>query len=357
MTSELPEKLNVVIAVRRVDADLVRAVAPERVNVIDAFDDLFPEIEADWPPRIIEQQIGAVPPSSMTPKQRDELIRSAHVMVFGMPYPVSLSQRADNLRWIHFTNAGPVGLRTSPWWRGKATITTSRGLSNPVPIAESTLAAALMFARRLDLAAINTSRGFDVRFAPPTMLFGGKTMGIVGLGGIGSHLAKLAKGVGMKVIATRRSATERRFDADGVDELLPAADLMDMLPRCDFVALCAYWTPETEMMMKAEQFAAMKPGAYLLNIARGALTDETALIEALHSGHLGGAYLDTWWDEVEKPPRPDLVAAPNVVITPHVSGRADATWTAGGVTLLCENLRRMLNGEPLENVVDWERGY
>jgi phosphoglycerate dehydrogenase-like enzyme len=101
----------------------------------------------------------------------------------------------------------------------------------------------------------------------------------------------------------------------------------------------------------------MKPGAFLLNVARGALTDEDALIDALKSGQLGGAYLDTWWNETEQTPREDLIAAPNVVITPHNSNRSDAVGTNAGVDLFCDNLRRFLDGRPLENIFDWERGY
>lgn len=110
-------------------------------------------------------------------------------------------------------------------------------------------------------------------------------------------------------------------------------------------------------MMAAAQFAAMKPGAYLLNVARGALTDEDALIEALKSGQLGGAYVDTWWDETERPPRAELIAAPNLVITPHTSGRSDMANSNGGVELFCDNLRRLLDGQPLENIFDWDKGY
>lgn len=355
---ELPEVLNIIVASPRpVNLDQIRAVAPGRLNVIDGLADLYPEIEKDWQPRVIEQLIGKPLVPKMNDAEREDLIANAHVMLFAMPYPMSLAPRAKNLRWVHFTSAGPVRLHTSPWARGPVPMTTSRGLSSPVPIGETTVAAAMMMAHRLDRAAINTSKGFDVTYAPPSILVQGKTMGIIGLGGIGVEIAKLSRAVGMKVIATKWSAKERQYDVEGVDELLPPSELMDMLPRCDFVAIAAPWTPETEKMMAAEQFAAMKPGAYLLNVARGALTDEDDLIEALKSGQLGGAYIDTWWDETERPPRADLIAAPNLVITPHTSGRSDMANSNGGVDLFCDNLRRLLNGEPLENVFDWDKGY
>jgi phosphoglycerate dehydrogenase-like enzyme len=358
MPADLPEKLNIVVASpRAVSLDQIRAVAPDRLNVIDGFADLYPEIEKDWQPRVIQQLIGTPPVTKKSEAEREELISSAHVMLFSMPYPMSMAPRAKNLRWVHFTSAGPVRLHTSPWARGPVPMTTSRGLSSPVPIGETTVAAAMMLARRLDRAAINTAKGFDVTYQPPSTLVQGKTMGIIGLGGIGAEIAKLSRAVGMKVIATKWSAKERQLNVEGVDELLPASGLMEMLPRCDFVAIAAPWTPETEKMMGAAQLAAMKPGAYLLNVARGALTDEDALINALKSGQLGGAYIDTWWDETERAPREDLIAAPNLVITPHTSGRSDMANSNLGVELFCDNLRRLLDGQPLENVFDWDKGY
>lgn len=358
MPADLPDKLNVVVASpRAVDLEQVRSVAPERLNVVDAFADLYPEIEKDWQPRVIEQLIGKPPISSMSEAEREALIEGAHVMLFSMPYPMSLAPRAKNLRWVHFTSAGPVRLNSSPWAKGPVTMTTSRGLSSPVPIGETAIAAAMMLAHRLDRAAVNTANGFDVNYAPPAIMVQGKTIGIIGLGGIGAEIARLARAVGMKVIATKWSAKERQANVEGVDELLPASALMEMLPRCDFVAIAAPWTPDTERMMAAPQFAAIKRGAYLLNVARGALTDEDDLIEALKSGQLGGAYVDTWWDETERAPRQDLIAAPNIVITPHTSGRTDMANSNGGVDLFCDNLRHLLNGEPLENVFDWDKGY
>jgi phosphoglycerate dehydrogenase-like enzyme len=358
MPADLPDTITILVAnPRRMDTEKIRAVAPGRLNIIEALEDLYPEIEKDWQPRVIQQLIG----KPLTPKigeaEREELIASAHIMLCGMPYPLSMAPRAKNMRWIHFTSAGPVRLATSPWMETSVTLTTSRGFSGPVPIGETTIAAAMMMARRLDRAAINTANGFDVTYQPPSILVQGKTMGIVGLGGIGAEIARMARAVGMKVLATRWSAKERQLNVEGVDELLPASGLMDMLPRCDFVAIAAPWTPQTERMMAAPQFAAMKPGAYLLNVARGALTDEDDLIEALKSGQLGGAYVDTWWDETERPPRADLIAAPNIVITPHTSGRSDMLDSNRGIDLFCDNLRRFLAGEPLVNVFDVEKGY
>ncbi len=356
----LPEKLKIIMVTRRADVETVKAVAPDRLEVIDAFNDFYPALVRDWPQRggVIEELLGSPPDATPAPERTEELIRTADIMVISMPYPRSMADRAVNLKWIHFMGAGPSLLYTSPWWNGPVPVTTGRGQSSPIPIGETAFAATLMFAKRLDTAAINTSKGFDLTVRPPMSLFHNKTMGIVGLGGIGSELAKLCKAVGMRVVATRRSAAKREADTQGVDVLYPAAELEQMLPECDFVTLGAYWTQETENMMSAPQFAKMKPGAFLINIARGNLTNEDDLAKALQSGHLGGAYIDTWAGELEGPPPPALINAPNVVMTPHISGRSDLPpGQPGGLRILCENLRRFLDGDPMANVIEWERGY
>jgi D-2-hydroxyacid dehydrogenase (NADP+) len=182
-------------------------------------------------------------------------------------------------------------------------------------------------------------------------------MAIVGLGGIGTHVARLSRAFGMRVVATRRSAERRQVDVDGVDELFPAAELNAMLAEADFVVVCAMWTPETEGLIGEAAFAAVKPGAIFANIARGEIVDEDALLAALASGRVRAAYLDVWHGDVTgADPRPDLLAAPNVVLTPHVSGVSDVV-ASFGVDLFLDNLQRLLRNESLVQVVDWSRGY
>jgi D-3-phosphoglycerate dehydrogenase len=144
---------------------------------------------------------------------------------------------------------------------------------------------------------------------------------------------------------------------DGVDVLYPPSQQNEMLAEADFVAICAMWTPETTSLVGPEAFAAMKPGAYLINIARGELLDEGALAASLQSGHLAGAFLDVWNDDMlGADPSPVLRSAPNIIYTPHASGRSDIPQ-GFSLDLFCDNLARLLRGEPLVNVVDWERGY
>jgi phosphoglycerate dehydrogenase-like enzyme len=116
------------------------------------------------------------------------------------------------------------------------------------------------------------------------------------------------------------------------------------------------WTAETEGMFDANAFAAMKPGAYFINVARGEIVGEEPLVDALKSGHVGGCYLDTWPDDMARLPHPELLKLPNVTITPHVSQQADTNQNFG-IEVFFDNLQRLLKGEPLINVVDFERGY
>jgi phosphoglycerate dehydrogenase-like enzyme len=289
-----------------------------------------------------------------------ESLGEAHVLYLRFPVPKTLAVRPPKLLWAHFAFAGVSNLMGTSWWGLEGPIiTTSRGYTSALPIAETTVGAALMFAKRLNVAVTydpDRASPDRERFAGMTLI-AGKTMGIVGLGGIGSHVARLSRGLGMRVVATRRSAATRQRDVDGVDELFPAAEQNAMLAEADFVAVCAMWTPETEGMVDRDAFAAMRPGAVLINIARGEIVDEGALVEALSSGRLGGAFLDVWHGQLKgAAPVEALRSAPNVVFAPHVSGRTEVSHHFS-LDVFVENLQRLLDGEPLINAVDWSRGY
>jgi phosphoglycerate dehydrogenase-like enzyme len=335
----------------------IRAIAPGRIEVFDAWGDLIPEMREEWPERMMARQVPEPVPVTRTETEREEMIVGAHVVLCSVPFPRHLPHRAKNLRWAHFTFAGTSNLgRRGQWWNTPFVITSSRGFTGARPIAESVVAAAMMFARRLDLAAVNTNPDFDAKVSPPVLSVEGKTMGIVGLGGIGSLVARMSKGLGMRVVATRKSATEVRDNTDGVDVLYPVDRTYEMLAECDFIAVCAMWTPETQGMFNEAAFAAVKPGAFFLNVARGELVEDAALIAALNSGRLAGAYLDVWPNDFATLPDPALLANPNVVITPHISGQADSSHNFGAEVFL-DNLQRFINGEPLLNQIDFERGY
>lgn len=182
-----------------------------------------------------------------------------------------------------------------------------------------------------------------------------RTVGIIGLGAIGGEVARLAKGIGMKVIATRRSATRRESGVFGVDELYPYLDLLQMLSESDLVVIAAPLTAETRGMIGEAELRAMRPTAYLINVARGPIINQSALIKALREGWIAGAGLDVFETE-PLPPDSELWDLPNVILSSHMAGSTDRR-SQRVLGLFCENLRRYLAGEQLLNVIDRQQGY
>ncbi|HEU5430854.1 MAG TPA: NAD(P)-dependent oxidoreductase, partial [Thermomicrobiales bacterium] len=176
-------------------------------------------------------------------------------------------------------------------------------------------------------------------------------------GGIGVEVGRLCAALGMRVVGTKRSPPQPGEELPlGFAEIGGAGDLDRFLPAADFVVVCCHWTPETTRLFNEARFAAMKPGSVLVNVARGEIVDEEALATALESGHLRGAALDVYVGEFEHMPPERLWRNPNVLITPHVSGASDDERHRA-IDLFCENLRAYLDGRPLQNVIDWARGY
>jgi phosphoglycerate dehydrogenase-like enzyme len=263
-------------------------------------------------------------------------------------------RQAPNLRWVQAYGAGVESYLANPDLRDSKTIVMAnmKGTHGPA-IADHAFAMLLTLTRRLRfhenaLAEKRWDRGRELR---PEALHG-KTMLVVGLGGIGHEVARRAHGFGMTVLATTR--TEKPLPAY-VDRLGLAADFENMLPLADVVAICVPLTPATEGMFGAEQFAQMKQGSYLINVARGRIVDSDALNRVLRSGHLGGACLDVT-DPEPLPESHALWTAPNLVLTPHVSGRSEVTQTRKRALFL-ENMRRFSAGENLLNVVNKSAGY
>jgi phosphoglycerate dehydrogenase-like enzyme len=263
-------------------------------------------------------------------------------------------ERASNVRWVQAMSAGVdryMGIEALKDER--VVLTNMRGAHGPA-IADHSFAMLLTLTRNLRVYADRQARGEWKRGGaePSATALAGQTMLVVGLGGIGSEVAVRAHGFGMRVIATRRTSGERPSYVERVGK---PEELLELLGEADVVAVCVPLTSETERLFDARAFAALKPGAILINIARGKVVDTAALLAALDSGQLGGACLDVT-DPEPLPAEHALWRAKNVVITPHVAADAQLTdersWE-----LLRDNLRRFGAGEPLLNVVDKQAGY
>ena len=306
---------------------------------------------------VVDSRYG-LPGQTLTPGQVDDVLAVADVLLVGYPVPGGLAGRAPQLAWAHHTQAGVSNLVGSDLWTSPVTLTTSRGAVGATAIAEYVMAAASYFARGLQEGARQKRDGVFTADGYELTSLRGATMGVLGLGGIGQEVARLARAAGLRVIATRRSADAPATDTDGADLVLPADRILQVAAESDFLAVCAQLTPETRGLVDGKVFAAMKPGAVLINIARGEEVDEDALIAAVTTGRIRGAVLDVYDGELAgRPPRAELLDLPQILLTPHISARGDAGLAEPIRRLFAENLRRFLDDRPLLNVVDRDRGY
>jgi phosphoglycerate dehydrogenase-like enzyme len=293
-----------------------------------------------------------------TTAQLAMLLADADVLCMMYPALERIVAHAPKLRWLHHTQAGVSNLWSSDVWNvPDVTITSGRGHVRATAIAEYCLAAVLAFARGLHDGYADKRVGSIDRAHYQPVRVGAATIGVIGLGGIGREVARLARAIGMRVVATRRSATQRGRNTDGADLLLPPADLHELAAMSDFVAVCTALTRETEGLLDAAFFAATTKRPVIVNISRGEVINEGALLDALDAELLSGAVLDVYIGELERrPPRPELISHPKVLLTPHISSFGDGRDPMF-MDLFCENLRRFLAGETMLNVVDRARGY
>ncbi len=175
---------------------------------------------------------------------------------------------------------------------------------------------------------------------------------MVGIGGIGAEVGRLAAALGMNVVGTRRSPQADK--PEGFSHVGPPSELHQLLARSRFVAVCCQWTPETDGLIGANELAALPDDAVLVNVARGEIVDTEALTGALD--RLRGVALDVYTGEFDRPPPSKLWQHPRVLITPHTSGGSESR-SGRPIELFCSNLSALLEGRPLENVIDWDRGY
>ncbi len=256
---------------------------------------------------------------------------------------------APTVRWLHTPSAGVDHLLIPLVLERDITLTNSAGV-HAIPMAEFVLALLLSQVKQLaGYRAAQAERRWD-RELEPQELFE-RTLLILGLGGIGQAIASRASAFGMRVWGSRR--TPRPLP--GVERVVGPDEWRALLPAADFVVVAAPLTPETRGMVDAAAFAAMRRSAYLVNIARGPIVDEAALLTALRNDQIAGAALDTFEQEPLPPDHP-LWRLPNVTITPHATANSPRMHERQ-IALFLENLRRFQGNAPLLNIVDKAVGY
>jgi phosphoglycerate dehydrogenase-like enzyme len=333
----------------------IAAVDP-RVRVTDVRGWFDAEIAQTWPHWTVERYLAHRPLTHYPRQELDRALSSAEVILGGWPFPLDLRARSPRLRWFHQLPAGASNLLRGDLWKSDIIVTTSRGHGNVQAMAEYVLASFLMFARGLHRAFSDRQRHRFDHSAYRPVAIEGKTVCVVGAGGIGQEVGRLCAAAGMRVIGTRRSGAPGGRLPEGFSQLGGPGHLHEFLAQGDFIAVCCQWTPETTGLIGREAFASMKPDATVVNVARGEIIDEDALAAVLEQGKLRGVVLDVYVGEFERPPDTRLWDHERVIITPHVSAGSDLRQHRG-IELFCGNLRTYLDGQPLVNVIDWDRGY
>jgi len=278
-------------------------------------------------------------------------------ILFGISIRPEQFIAAKKLRWIHSQAAAVHQFMFPELVNSDVILTNARDVHGPV-VAEQVIAMMFALAKRIPAAvrfqqkhewgqdAFSSGRSHSRELA-------GATLGLVGLGSIGRNAAKHASALGMRVIAVREHPEKEK--PQDVDEVLPTSKLQELLAQSDYVVLSAPVTAQTTGMIGARQLAAMKPDAFLLNVGRGPLIDEAALVEVLRQHKIGGAALDVF-DQEPLPPNSPLWDLEDLLITPHTGGISENMWERH-YALFSDNLHRYLSGQPLLGLVDKRSGY
>lgn len=270
--------------------------------------------------------------------------------------PRDLTAKATNLRWYQQWGAGADWLAKYPEVVAMDFVLTSASGVHAIPISEHVFAFLLGHARLLPLALHNQAQGEWVRneieIKQNVVELAGSTMVLIGVGAIGKRIAKLAAAHEMKVIGVRR---ESSIAVEGIKKTVGPMELLSVLPEADFVVITVPLTRETKHLLNRDSFATMKHNTYIVNIGRGGVIDEHAMIDALESGSIRGAGLDVFENEPLAADSP-LWAMPNVMITAHYSGLTP-NYDARAFEILLDNLHRYRSGEPMRNIVNKALGY
>ena len=265
--------------------------------------------------------------------------------------PPDVVQRAPRLRWIQFTSAGVDHLWNPTLREANIIVTSTRGI-HVIPLSEFVLSCILMFAKGWPRLIRQQREHEWSKFL--TEEVHGKTLVCIGVGEIGKGVGRLARAFGMRVIGVRRRDDVHERPPE-VDEIFPVSALSQVLPRADYVVACLPLTALTRACLGEEAFRAMKPSAFFVNVGRGKTVDENALVRSLREGWIRGAALDVFAEEPlpQNSPWWDL---PNVLICPHM-GTDTALYAEHITEVVCDNLKRYAQGQPLRNVIDQNEGY
>lgn len=279
---------------------------------------------------------------------------SADVILNGTFTPRLLSVAvplATNMQWMHSLWTGVDNIMSPEVLASPVPLTNGRGVFR-VSLAEWTIAAMLHFAYRIRRMIRQQEAGVWEAFTTEELQ--GRTLGVVGYGGIGQAAAERARAFGMHVLALRRRP--ELFTGDAVvDRVFDQAHIDDLMAASDYVMVAAPLTPETRGLVGAAQIAAMKPSAVIVNVGRGAIVDEAALIDALEHNRIGGAALDVFMVEPLPPGHP-FYRLKNVLLSPHTADHVQ-DFVHLAVECFLDNMRRFQAKEPLQNIVDKRAGY
>lgn len=329
-------------------------IAPELVERISA---AHPGVELIYRPELVpaprhaSDHVGQ--PLVRSAEQENEwrgLLGRADILFdFDWTHLEELPELAPQLRWLQSSGSGigPMIERLGYKERLPEMIITRASGVHAQPLSEFCLMVMLMHSRNFAAMVRQQANREWTRFSGSDLA--GRTVAVVGLGAIGQRLVGMCAALGLEVIGIGHGNDPSRYGDLPLDEYLPSSRLDEVLPRVDYLVLVVPHTPETEGMLSAERLAMLPRGAVLINIGRGALIDEPALVEALDSGHLAGAGLDVFATE-PLPESSPLWSMPNVLVSPHSAGNSDRE-NARLTDLFIDNLGRFLAGRPMRNLL------
>ena len=280
----------------------------------------------------------------------EELAQVDALFTYGYDIPAERLAQMPALRWIHIGQSGMDKIPMKVLSQRAICLSNSRGI-NSVAIAEYAMSMMLNIVRK-NPAFYDAAR--EKKWDLDTHLdeLAGKTVGILGLGKVVAGLARRAAAFDMRVLGMEISPRE----VEHVEKVYLPAEKNELLPQCDFVVISMPLTPQTHHLFDAATLQILRPNAWLINVGRGPIIDDAALIQALESRAIGGAVLDVFETE-PLPANHPLWSLPNTWITPHIAGDHLATYMPRMMAILCRNLSAYISGRPLENLVDVNRGF